>query len=210
MSANPSTPFVYTNNNNGTITKVDLSSTPPALTNIFSGGSRGDFAAVGSDRCLYATQMDRVIKVTNADGTCLPPPLGPLFATNPTSIVFASFAAKLDVRLTARSFDLNSTFTLGAGSSGINPIAEPVTLKVGPFTTVIPAAAFQQNPEGFLFEGSINGVALEVMIAPQGGNTFTFKVQGAGVSNLPSTNPVTVGLTIGNNGGSTTVTADIQ
>lgn len=35
-----------------------------------TGGSRGDFSAVGPDGCLYATQTATVIKVTNADGTC--------------------------------------------------------------------------------------------------------------------------------------------
>src|SRR6059036_3574977 len=73
------------NRNGGIITKVDLTTTPPTFTDIFSGGSRGDFAAVGPDGCQYATQTDRVLKVTNADGTCLPPPLGPLEPTNPTT-----------------------------------------------------------------------------------------------------------------------------
>ena len=40
---------------------------------------------MGPDGCLYATQTDRVLKVTNADGTCVPPPLGPLVPTNPTT-----------------------------------------------------------------------------------------------------------------------------
>jgi len=83
LSATPGTPFLYINRNGGIITKVDLTTTPPTFTNIFTGGSRGDFVAVGPDGCLYATQSDRVIKVTNADGTCLPPPLGPLVPTNP-------------------------------------------------------------------------------------------------------------------------------
>lgn len=83
ISANPSTPFLYGNRNDGIITKVDLTTSSPTLTNIVTGGTRGDFAAVGPDGCLYATQTDRVLKVTNADGTCLPPPLGPLFPTTP-------------------------------------------------------------------------------------------------------------------------------
>ncbi len=83
LSATPGTPFLYINRNDGIITKMDLTTTPPTFTDIFSGGSRGDFAAVGPDGCLYATQTDRVIKVSNADGTCLPPPLGPLVPTTP-------------------------------------------------------------------------------------------------------------------------------
>jgi len=83
LSATPGTPFLYINRNDGIITKIDVTTTPPTFTDIFSGGSRGDFAAVGPDGCLYATQTDRVIKVSNADGTCLPPPLGPLVPTTP-------------------------------------------------------------------------------------------------------------------------------
>jgi len=79
VSADLSTPFAFANRVDGIITKVDLSTSPATLTNIVTGGTRGDFATVGFDGCLYATQTDRVLKVTNADGTCVPPPLGPLF-----------------------------------------------------------------------------------------------------------------------------------
>jgi hypothetical protein len=66
--------FLAVNGNDGNITKVDL--TTHATSSILTGGSRGDFVAVGPDKCLYATQTDRVIKVTRADGTCqfVPPP----------------------------------------------------------------------------------------------------------------------------------------
>jgi hypothetical protein len=83
VSADPITPFLYGNRVVGIITKVDLTTSPPTLTDIVTGGTRGDFATVGFDGCLYATQTDRVIKVTNADGTCLPPPLGTLQPTSP-------------------------------------------------------------------------------------------------------------------------------
>ncbi len=62
--------FLFVNRNDGIIDKLDLSTTPPTVTQIFSGGSRGDFVTVGPDGCLYATQTDRIVKLTNADGTC--------------------------------------------------------------------------------------------------------------------------------------------
>ena len=76
--ANPSKPFLYVNDNNGNITRVDTSALPAnsddpcdaACTQIYTGGTRGDFVTVGPDGCLYATQSERVIKVTKADGTC--------------------------------------------------------------------------------------------------------------------------------------------
>ena len=83
VSADPDIPFLYGNRNDGIITKIDPTMTPPALSNIFTGGTRGDFVTVGPDGCLYATQTDRVLLVTNADGSCLEPPLGPLFPSNP-------------------------------------------------------------------------------------------------------------------------------
>src|SRR5438034_728093 len=91
ISLDPTTPFLYTNNScNGSITKIDLSSS--TSTDIVTGGSRGDFVTVGSDDCLYATQTDRVLRVSNGDRSCRPPPLGPLFQHHPsiTNAVFNS------------------------------------------------------------------------------------------------------------------------
>ena len=73
LETNPNSaavPYLIVNSNNGDIIKVDQSTSPPTLTTIFSGGSRGDFVTVGPDGCMYATQTDRVIRITNADGTC--------------------------------------------------------------------------------------------------------------------------------------------
>jgi hypothetical protein len=61
---------IYVTRTDGRITQVDLSTNPPTLTDIVSGGSRGDEMVVGPDGCLYADQTDRVLKVTKADGTC--------------------------------------------------------------------------------------------------------------------------------------------
>ncbi|SRR5579875_3888966 len=74
-ASNPSQPTLFVNANNGTITTVDTSTAPPTLTTVYSGGSRGDFVTVGPDGCLYATQTDRIIRLSKADGTC------PLLAT---------------------------------------------------------------------------------------------------------------------------------
>lgn len=70
--------FLLVNRNDGKITKVDLTTSPAKLTDIFTGGSRGDFIAVGPDGCLYATQSASIIKVTNADGSCSLAPTGPV------------------------------------------------------------------------------------------------------------------------------------
>ncbi len=80
-------PYIFVNRTDGIITKVDLSGSSPVYTDIVTGGTRGDFSTVGYDGCLYATQTDSVIKVTNADGTCS---LAPVTPDDATSLVIAA------------------------------------------------------------------------------------------------------------------------
>jgi sugar lactone lactonase YvrE len=84
VSATPGTPFLYASRSfSGDVTKVDLTTSPPTLTDVVTGGSFGVNLAVGPDGSLYATQSKSIIRITNADGTSMPPPLGPLYPTNP-------------------------------------------------------------------------------------------------------------------------------
>jgi len=122
---------------------------------------------------------------------------------------FATSSAKLEIAQSG--FDLTESFTLGQNSNGINPVTEEVTLEIGPFSVTIPAGSFQLNPNGsFAFQGVINGVTMQVQIVPLGNNMFTFKAQGTGVDLTGLFNPVTVVLTIGDDFGSTSVTAQFQ
>ncbi len=81
-------PFLAVNRNDGKITLIDLTQSPVTQSEIVTGGSRGDFATVGPDGCLYATQTDRVLKVTASDGRC---PFGhrfePVSAFRPPTVV---------------------------------------------------------------------------------------------------------------------------
>ncbi len=79
--------FILINQNDGVIRQafVDNPVHPSGFTTpysafpaIFSGGSRGDFAAGGPDGCFYATQTDSVVRLANKDGSCTPP----LFSRN--------------------------------------------------------------------------------------------------------------------------------
>ena len=148
-----------------------------------------------------------------ANGALTPVPGSPFAAGfGPPSVAitplvpFASSFAKLEIA--KQGFDLKESFTLGANSNGINPVTENVTLQIGTFSVTIPPGSFKQIPLGrFVFEGVINGVGLEVQIVPLGNNIFTFKAEGKGVDLTGLTNPVTVVLTIGDNTGTTAVTA---
>src|SRR5260221_1769752 len=148
-----------------------------------------------------------------ANGALTPVPGSPFAAgIAPRSVAitplvpFASSFAKLEIA--KRGFDLKESFTLGANSNGINPLAENVTLQIGTFSVTIPAGSFKQIPHGrFAFEGVIDRVSLEVQIVPLGNNIFTFKAEGTRVDLADLTNPVTVALTIGDDTGGTAVTA---
>ena len=54
------------NRNDGVISRIDLTKSPPEVTTFASGGTRGDFVAVSPDGYLFATQMDRVVKFSPA------------------------------------------------------------------------------------------------------------------------------------------------
>jgi hypothetical protein len=63
--------YLVANRNNGVVTRVDFGlGIIPSKRDIFSGGSRGDFAAVDSNGCLYITQSDRVVKVSSGGQGC--------------------------------------------------------------------------------------------------------------------------------------------
>jgi sugar lactone lactonase YvrE len=63
--------YLVANRNNGTATRVDFRlGLVPSQQDIFTGGSRGDFAAVDSHGCLYITQSASVIRIAGSDQSC--------------------------------------------------------------------------------------------------------------------------------------------
>jgi len=178
----------------------------------------GKFAyVVNSGSGVPGTVSGYTIDSTTGALTAIDSSLGNPFpaGTSPESVAitplvaFASSFAKLEI--TASGFQLNESFTLGKKSNGINPVTENVTLQIGTFSVTIPPGSFRQNPNGrFAFQGTINGVSLQVQIVPLGNNMFTFKAEGTGVDLTGLTNPVTVVLTIGIDSGTTTATAVFQ
>lgn len=105
-----------------------------------------------------------------------------------------------------------SKFTLGKGKS-IDPVKEDVTLKIADFTMTIPAGSFQKNgywPLFASFAGQIDNVWIEALITPLGRNCFKFQALAYGAQLRDTKNPVTVELTIGDDGGTTTANASIH
>jgi len=142
-------------------------------------------------------------------------PFGVGIVPPPQGIPFLAFSAKLQIALdrkaTHDSFALESSFTLSsAASNGINPVAEPVTLQIGPFfTTTIPPGSFKKNGGLFTFAGVIASVRLQALIAlvPTGTPRYAFVAAAEGASLTGSTNPVPVTLKIGDDTGVTSVKA---
>jgi hypothetical protein len=54
---------VFANTNDGSIVRIDVNN-GNAVSVVASGGTRGDFATVGADNCLYVTQTDRIEKMS--------------------------------------------------------------------------------------------------------------------------------------------------
>src|SRR5437867_427113 len=126
---------------------------------------------------------------------------------------FATFRPKVEIELSPGanndSFEVEAFFTLGAGA-GIAPLTEDLTLKVGPYSTTIPAGSFKQKKGRFKFRGVIDGVRLTAKIQPRARGGFKFEAEGKCAELTGTVNPVTVELTIGEDVGSATVKADIS
>src|SRR5882762_5595524 len=121
-------------------------------------------------------------------------------------VPFSAFNAAPEIG--SDRFELNGRFTLGEGSNGINPHTEAVTLQLGTFSVTMPQASFKKASDGrYVFEGTIDGAALELRIAPATTNSYTFNAEGSGANLSGTVNPVSVVLTIGDDGGATTARA---
>ena len=153
---------------------------------------------------------------------------GPLAITNApssTSAPFETFKAKVYINEDRKtSFRIDGFFTLSEGNSGVDPVTQNVALQVGSYTVTIPAGSFKQRGKHdsdsddhkdrkklqFEFAGEINGVDVRIGIYQAKGNEYLFTAEGRGHILQGITNPVTVGLTIGEYEGSASVKADID
>jgi hypothetical protein len=70
VSASRGGPTLFASGPDGTVTKIDPSTSPPTLTPSVTLATRVDKLLIGPDGCLYATQSTGVDKLTNPDGSC--------------------------------------------------------------------------------------------------------------------------------------------
>jgi hypothetical protein len=129
---------------------------------------------------------------------------------------FATFnLKKMDIDIEDGEVDMLATFTLGAGSGGIDLAKDAVSLQVtggaGAYSVTIPAGSFKAERGGaFKFLGTINRVKMDAALRPVRGGGFEFEIETEGANLKGFSNPVTVNLTIGDDGASKTVKAEIE
>jgi hypothetical protein len=144
-----------------------------------------------------------------------------------SSTAFKKFEATAEIDEDRKtSFRVAGFFTLVEGSDGIDPLTEEVQLKVGSFSATIPAGSFKEiGKHTFKFEGTINGADLKITIDAVearrfedrhfhgkrvDSNEYLFTAEGKGKILAGIANPVTIALAVGDEGGSTSVKADID
>ena len=106
-------------------------------------------------------------------------------------------------------FEVEGTFTLGVGNNGIDPLTEDVTVKIGTYEITIPAGSFRPDDDGeFEFEGTINGLEVEMEIELEDDGTFEFEIEVEGADLPELAEPLEVTLVIGDDEGTTTAQAE--
>jgi len=123
---------------------------------------------------------------------------------------FSILSPKVEITSGTSSFELMAPFALGSNSGGIKPTIEDVSLSLNSFAITIPAGSFILNKQGsYKFTGTINGVGLQAIVKPTS-TGYQLQIDGSGVK-LPSlSNPMAVVVQVGDDGGKSTVTAQIQ
>jgi hypothetical protein len=157
----------------------------------------------------YQTSIDQWIQLINE--TILP---SLEQGRNESEVLINSFAvpcnlySKLEIK--DDEFEVKGSFTLGASSDGIEPIAQPVILNVGTFITVIPPGFFKFDDGIYKFEKETNNEELEVKFKPIGNNIFKFKAEGKCSDCYEMSNPIELTLIIGDDIGTTNVIAELK
>ncbi len=129
------------------------------------------------------------------------------FARTQAVTPFTSMNAEAETA--ANRFDLEGRFSLGATSNGINPLSEAVTLQLDSYSVTVAPGSFRRSRRGgYEFEGKISDVRLSFTFSPRGPADYKFEVEGVGEGVPQLTNPLSLVLTIGDDSGTATVSAE--
>jgi YVTN family beta-propeller protein len=158
---------------------------------------------------VIATATNRVVATISVDGE----PFDIAIVPPPPGMPFLSFDAEASIRsgsgVDHDAFHLDYHFTVNSKrAKSIDPLSEPVTVKVGTFSTTIPPGSFKRTPIGtFVFVGQIQGVSLHAKIKTISSSAYKVIVSGRNADLEGSQNPIQVSLIIGDNSGTTSVDA---
>lgn len=140
-------------------------------------------------------------------GVPLIPPAGAIAIAN-LSTPFAAFTID-NLNISPQGFHEQGDFTLGASSGGIDLAHQPVTLTIGTFSLTIPPGSFRQVGGNlhFVLNAAINGLPVNFNLKAANGSSsqFTYVVNVQGVDLTAQPDPVTAGVKIGHNSGTTAV-----
>lgn len=158
-----------------------------------------------------ATEIDTATNTIVATGISVAPPNteGPqdLVIFNETT-PFAAFTID-NLNISPQGFHEQGDFTLGANSQGVDLANQPVILTIGSFSLMIPQGSFRQVGGNlhFVLNATINGLQVNFNLKANGKSStdFSYVVNVNGVDLTGQPDPVTVGLKIGENMGTTTV-----
>jgi YVTN family beta-propeller protein len=206
------------NQGSGTVSVIDTS-TNTVVGSPIAVGSWPTWLAITSDggRAFVtnygSNNVSAIDTGTNTVATTVPVGAYPSGVAITPQVPFSSFSAKLNILSgPPPGFALNASLTLGSGGA-IDPLTDPISLQVGSYSVTIPAGSFSQlmkgsKTGGYVYEGTIGGVSLQIQIDPTGDSSYQFKVKAQQVDLTALTDPVTVTLTIGTNTGTTQAMAD--
>jgi 6-phosphogluconolactonase len=213
------------NSNTGALQPIANLQFGPGTAPIVAADPSGEFIYV-TTQCPYTTcpGSDGAVSAYSLNttaGTLTSVPSSPFVAgPNPAALAITHVSSVPFKRIDARawidedrqtSFRVEGSFTLGAASSGIDPVTESVELQLGPFSVTVPAGSFTVHHKSeYKYEGRINGTDLHFTIEHLRGGDYRFSVDGRVTIANFFKNPVTVVLTIGEDTGTISVKADID
>jgi len=175
------------------------------LYNIASGNVYTAVSSTSPTNSAFLSDIDGY-QVAYTGGSAAEPSTQHIYVFQFTpEIPFAGFSAVPVLSPKQAAFAVGGEFTIASGGT-VNLPANSVTLQLGIFSTIIPPGSFQLNHFGtYEYQGTINGVNLIAAIQPLSATQFAYGFAGDGATGLPTANPITVELTVGDNSGTVSV-----